>query len=128
MTRAVSLPTVAQIDDALTVLRSGSDRPVSTSGLAAHLGLSNATFWRHFPAIAQRVSDERRAALRGPKRSVSEAEPRGDAEAKLRRDIAALRGQLDLAVAHIQRLTLENEALRSRAESHSNIIRLDDAR
>lgn len=124
MTRRVNLPTEEQVNEALNSLRTSTNHPITSSGLASHLMLSNSTFWRHFPDIAQRVSDERRVALRSSKETASDAEPRPDNEAKLRRELAILKTQFELAIAHIQRLSIENETLRHQAESFNNITRL----
>lgn len=44
--------------------------------------------------------------------------------AQLRNDKARLRGQLEVAIAHLQRLTLENRALREELERAVKVVRI----
>lgn len=124
MTRRVPLPTETEILHALAQLRQDTPGPVTARRLAEHVGLTNSTFWRLFPVIAQDVADQRRAAVRAKPAEPSERARWADSERALRAEIAALRDQIDLAVAHIQRLTLENEGLRTQLEDHTRIARL----
>lgn len=123
MSHPVKLPTPVEILAALAQLRTSSNRPVTARALAEHVGLTNSTFWRHFPEIAQSVADERREALRGvsTSRAPATTEPAANAERRLRDENTALRSQLERAVAHIQRLTIENDDLRKQAEQASGI-------
>ncbi len=124
MTRRVPLPTNAEVLHALAELRKDSTRPGTVRGLAEHLGLTNSTFWRWFPAIAQDIADQRRTIARAKRAEPSETARRADSERALRAENATLRDQIDLAVAHIQRLTLENHTLRAQMEDRAQIARL----
>lgn len=125
MTRPIELPTEAQVEKTLQRLRADDNGPVPVTKLAAALGMSNATFWRHFRDIAQQVSAARRDALH---RSVETAAKGVDSHeaTRLRREVAALRRDLELAIAHLQRLTVENEALRNEVMAANKIVRLHD--
>lgn len=126
MTRPVTLPTREGIQSALTQLRTEADRPVTARALAERVGLTNSTFWRHFPDIAQQVANDRRDRLRqtSETRSPELANQSDDHERRLRDENTALRAQLELAVAHIQRLTIENALLREQTESVAGIRHL----
>lgn len=124
MTRRVPLPTDAEVVAALAQLRQDNPAKVTVRALAEHVGLTNPTFWRHFPAIAQDLADQRRAALRAMPAEPLETARNVDVERQLRTENAALRDQIELAVAHIQRLTLENHSLRAELERDTQIVRL----
>ncbi|MET3175950.1 UNVERIFIED_ORG: uncharacterized protein YceH (UPF0502 family) [Arthrobacter sp. UYCu721] len=126
MTRRVALPTESEIRAALAELTRPDGRP-SVVALARSLGLANATFWRHFPEIAQEVADARRNALRSAHPADAPATTGSDAKsaiAQLRNEKAHLRDQLEVAVAHIQRLTLENRTLREELERATKVVRI----
>lgn len=137
MTRRVSLPTEAEIREALAELRKcNANNAPTVVALAQSIGLANATFWRHFPQIAQEVADARRSAQRSippAAASPTNADAGGDrAEVtRLRREKSQLRDQLEAAVAHIMHLTLEhralgeeNRALRRALELERNVLQL----
>ncbi|MDY0909512.1 hypothetical protein [Microbacterium sp. CFBP9034] len=98
---------------------------MTARALAGHLGLSNSTFWRCFPAIAQTVADERRQSLRNtpPAQLSPEANAR-QTEARLRAENRVLRGQLDLAIATIQRMSLELDDFRTQSQQLAGIARI----
>lgn len=128
MTRKVDLPTEAQVLTALAELNAAASdgRSPSVVALARHLGLTNTTFWRHFPDIAQDVATRRRTSITPQPRQPS---PHHHDElkaqnAKLRRVNRDLTDQLDLAISHIQRLTLENHRLRQELETAAKVTRI----
>lgn len=127
MSRRVVLPTDLQITEALEALgREQPAKPPTVVAIAQHFGLSNATFWRHFPDLCQEIVNSRRDALR--------SHPAGNQNpndvdhqtllARLRNNNARLEGDLKLAAAEIQRLTLENRALVIHAELTTDVIPL----
>lgn len=63
MTRRAQLPTEADVRDARDALlvetAANGTRPAVVA-LAGRVGLSNTTFWRHFPHIAHELADARR--------------------------------------------------------------------
>lgn len=129
MTRRVSLPTESEVRAALAELSATETKGRPTVvALARSLGLTNATFWRHFPEIAQEVADARRSGQRSDTAagaSHTGAAADGGAEiAHLRTEKSRLRDQLEVAVAHIQRLTLENRALRDELERATKVVRI----
>ena len=123
MTRRVPLPTESEVRSAHeTMCAQEAQHDVTVVKLAQQLGLTNATFWRYFPGIAQEIADARRATPRAAAQVPTAASE--DRAASLRVDIARLREQLELAVVHIQRLTIENEELRAQLEAASAVIHL----
>ncbi|MEU3475491.1 hypothetical protein [Rhodococcus sp. NPDC006774] len=91
-------------------------------GLARRLGLPNATFWRHYPAIAAEL---RAAPVATP--IATRHDDRTELLAsnkRLQRDNATLTQDLTLALSVIQRLTLDNHALRKELETTSGVTSL----
>jgi AcrR family transcriptional regulator len=128
MTARVPLPSEAQVRQALAQLAAspGAGQP-TVLALARSLGLSNGTFWRYFPEIASEVAGQRRATPRpGPAASTPDrpgGNPAGEL-ARLRRANRELTDQIEVAIAHLQRLTLENHALREQLEHALKITRI----
>lgn len=127
MTRPVPLPTETEITAVIEALkREDPSRPPAVVAVAARLGLSNATFWRRFPQLAQTLADTRRDALRdrarAPERALAEL-PVAEL-ARLRNDKARLESEVRTAAAEVQRLTLENEALRAQLQHARGLIPL----
>lgn len=132
MTPRITLPSDQEVLDVLATLRTSSLKPVSASALATELGLSNPTFWRHFRDIAQQVADARRAHLRGGtdvKRELRgpDSQP-SDPAHRLRRELKQTQDRLELAIAHIQRLTLENDRLQNTLHDHGSVTRIASTR
>src|SRR5699024_2423027 len=48
-------------------------------------------------------------------------------EQLLRKDNSILRAQIDIAAAHIQRLTLENQRIRSQLETQNHVVKFPGA-
>jgi len=132
VTARVELPSETQVRQALTELgaQPGAGQP-TVLALARSLGLANGTFWRHFPEIARQVADQRRAVIRHDRATSTPEPPAGNPPselARLRRANRELTYQIDVAIAHLQRLTLENHALREELEHSAKITRLPRAR
>jgi AcrR family transcriptional regulator len=132
VTARVQLPSEAQVRLALTELagQARAGQP-TVLALARSLGLANGTFWRHFPEIAREVAGQRRTAA-SLNRTTSAQELPGDGNppgelARLRRANRELTDQVEVAIAHLQRLTLENHALREELEHSRKITRLPRA-
>lgn len=96
-------------------------------GLADRLDLTNTTFRRHFPELASEITHTR---------STPAASAHDDAQpspydvlvarnAKLRRANRTLTDNLQLAVAHIQRLGVDNARLHDALEASSNNTHID---
>ena len=120
MSRRVQLPTRGEVVARIGELRA-QDRQLTAKGLAESFGLSNTTFWRYFPELAQEVADARRVRPRTVRPDGREAAT--NAEAVLRAELETARAQLDLAIAHIHRLSVENASLRRQVPDPSNVIR-----
>lgn len=108
----------------LKVHSSGSGGRVSVLALARSVGMSNTTFRRVFPDLVAEVT-----ALEAPpghgqvvaERTVVTLE-------KVRKRNRDLEENLNLAVAAIQRLTLENARLRTELESALSVVSFDPLR
>jgi AcrR family transcriptional regulator len=114
LTAAIPTPEQAhRARDRVLTQATNSGRRPSVLAVARELGLSNTTFRRHFPDIAQQMSDARRTPSSGPAPAggPSAHDKLVARNAKLRRDNRQLRAHLDLAIVTIQRLTLNNHRL-----------------
>ena len=131
MSRKIDLPDQAHVRavlaDMLAEAAAGGAQP-SVLALARRLGLSNATFWRHFRDIATEI----RHAANAPMAPASAGNPRphlceeqAAQNARLRRENARLADQLEAALGHLRRLTIDNAQLRDDLEAARAITRLD---
>lgn len=126
MTRRTALPSAEDVRTAIQELNDTTGRPPTVLALARHLGLANTTFRRNFPDTTVELNHVR-------SRSPSPQDPAGIStfeqlkrdNAKLRRDNHDLTEHLELAVANIQRLTLDNHHLRQQLDTTANITRID---
>jgi len=129
MNRRAALPTPDEVHDAITALTEALGKPASALALAKHLGLANTTFRRQFPDIA---ADLRRIRSTEPGREgAQDSSPYQELKqhnAKLRRDIEELTAHLELAVANIQRLSLENHRLRRERDEATHVTPIIRAR
>lgn len=132
MSRRKPAPDEARVRETLAQMRaeaqSGATR-VSVLGLARRLGMSNATFWRNYREIATEI----RQAPETSGESARASQPRNEAKladrnASLRRERDTLAGQLEAALAHLRRLTVDNARLREELEATRAVSRLDTAR
>jgi len=129
VTRRAALPTPEEVHDAITAITEALGKPPSTLALAKHLGLANTTFRRQFPDIA---ADLNRIRSTEPgHEDFQDSSPYRELKqhnAKLRRDIEELTTHLELAVANIQRLTLENHRLRRERDEATRVTPITRAR
>lgn len=125
MTRRVPLPDELEVRATLAQLRASNESDIVTAkDLSRQLGLANSTFWRHFSEIAQEVANENRAAFRVAPAALTNAPRASDPDGVLRKENAQLRDQIEVAVALIQRLTIDNRELRDHLESQTNIVKI----
>jgi hypothetical protein len=117
-----SLPTDADVRAAINTARAETGRTPSVLALAGRLGLANSTFRRNFPDVVAEL-----AATPRPAATTAAA----DAFAALQADNARLRRahrdmaeHLDLAVAAIQRLSIDNDRLRAALDVAQHVTRL----
>lgn len=130
MTRRVDLPTDEDVANRIGEMTSETGLPPAVITVARDLQLSNATFWRHFPRIAQSLADARRAH----RRTTAVSEPEGDLDPAqesssvsppaVSQRVSRLQSDLDAAAREIQRLTLENEALRAYLQDATSVLPL----
>lgn len=135
MSHRVTLPTDEDVTAALHALltdaASHGVRPTVLT-LARRLGLSNTTFWRHFPDTARQVRIAAHPAL--PDTEIDDP-PAPAAAANgaqhmvaLSRENQRLCEQLEQASAHIARLTLTNHRLVEELEAATRVTPLFPAR
>jgi AcrR family transcriptional regulator len=134
MSRRIDLPGEAHVRavlaDMLAEAAAGGARP-SVIALARRLGLSNATFWRHFRDIATDVRHAANAAMAPASAGNLRPDLReehADQNARLRRENARLVDQLEAALGHLRRLTIDNLKLRHDLEAARAITHLDPGR
>lgn len=139
MSRRVTLPTDDDVTAALNALLADAAaqgvRP-TVLALASRLGVSNTTFWRRFPDTARQVRAAAGAvadaadpdagvdtltASGGPDRAGGSGAQR---LAALSRENQQLHEQLELACAHIARLTLTNQGLVEELEAVTSVTPL----
>jgi AraC-like DNA-binding protein len=114
------LPSQADVRAAIDALTDEAGRTPSVLALANRLGLANTTFRRNFPDVCARLTQPRPATG-----AVANAFTALKTEnARLRRDKRDLAQQLDLAIAAIQRLSIDNDRLRTALHEASSITRL----
>lgn len=129
MTRRAALPTRDEVHDAITAITATLGKPPSTLALARHLGLANTTFRRQFPDIAAELNRIR--STESGNEDAHGSSPYQELKhhnTKLRRDIDELTTHLELAVANIQRLTLENHRLRRERDEATHVTPITQAR
>lgn len=127
MSRRVDLPSDQTVQAALQALLAEADaegtKPTVIE-LARRVGLTNTTFWRHFPDIGNQLRHSVRAApattdpTSPGARRLAELEQRN---AELTRDNRQLTEHLNIAVTNIRRLALDNHHLRQALEASANI-------
>ncbi|WP_328965664.1 hypothetical protein [Streptomyces virginiae] len=105
------LPSRTDVHAAIDNLTSEAGRRPSVLALATHLGLANTTFRRNYPDICSELA----AIARTPSgTTASDAYSKVQANnARLRRDNRDLAAELELAIAAIQRLSIDNGLLRA---------------
>ena len=129
MTRTIRLPGEDDVHAAkaeLVAQAHASGRRPTVIALARRVGLTNPTFWRHFPDVAREIAALGRTppatTPTSPPHRLLELEQRN---ADLRRTNQNLTEHLELAVANIQRLTLDNHHLRQELEAAAKVTHLD---
>ncbi|PKV88210.1 hypothetical protein [Streptomyces sp. TLI_146] len=124
------LPSPTRVDQALDELLNtcrSSGRQPSVLDLARRFGLSNTTFRRNFPEVVSKIAAARRpqeapVAPEGP----SPNDRLIARNAKLRRANRELTATVNLAVAQIHRLSVENRQMRAELEAATGVTHLSD--
>ncbi|GAA4442553.1 hypothetical protein [Phytohabitans houttuyneae] len=130
MTTRTPLPTteaVAQAHAAMLAECTAQGTRPTVVELARRLGLTNPTFWRHFPDTARDVAAARRNPGHGHERP-GRLQRLEDENARLRHTNRELTTTLELAESVIQRLTTDNHRLRQELESINRVTRISDRR
>ncbi|OZE92940.1 hypothetical protein CH299_28965 [Rhodococcus sp. 14-2686-1-2] len=110
----------ATIDTAIEELTRIGGRAPSVLSLARQLGLANTTFRRRYPGIVTRLREN--AALDNI--NAPSALHTGNEIPRLRAHNRELAVNLELAISSIQRLSLDNRALRDQLEHLSTVTHL----
>jgi len=134
MSRKIDLPGQAHVRtvlaDMLAEAAAGGPKP-SVLALARRLGLSNATFWRHFRDIATELRHAAGDSMAPPGGQNPRRDRAGELasqNAGLRRERDRLADQLEAALGHLRRLTIDNAQLRHDLDAAHSITRLDPGR
>ena len=132
MSRRKPAPDEARVRETLAQMRAEADAGttrVSVLGLARRLGMSNATFWRNYREIATEIRRAPETAGKPARASQAGNEAElADRNASLRQERGALAGQLEAALAHLRRFTMDNARLREELEAARAVSHLDTAR
>jgi AraC-like DNA-binding protein len=126
VTRRTVLPSHDDVQLAIKQINETTGKPPTVLALARHLGLANTTFRRCFPDITTEVAQQRSAAPPGPDLSdgSSRFEKIQRENTELRRAKLELTEHLELAIANIQRLTLDNHHLRQQLHAATNVTHI----
>ncbi|MGX6605784.1 hypothetical protein ACWKSP_27170 [Micromonosporaceae bacterium Da 78-11] len=131
MSRRPELPGIDEVEEAkesVIVEADASARRPSVLTLARRLGLSNTTLRRHFPDIAREIGT-RRHQQANPDGEPSTTSPMAaEAMARLRRENSDLKTQLEIAIASIHRLALDNHELRAALEAATKVTHIPNAK
>ena len=129
MTARPPMPSQQAVHEALSSLRAEAEtsgRHPSVLALATRVGLPNTTFRRRYPDICAELTPAPRRATSTVQTTATTYETLAHAHARLRQDHHDLSEHLELAIANIQRLSLDNHALREALEAARNVTRLPD--
>jgi hypothetical protein len=123
MTRQIDLPAEEHVRAVMARMLADADaggaRP-TVLALARKLGLTNATFWRHYHDIAAEVrrhGAQVQQAIPAPDHNPGQASELASQNAALRRERDHLASQLEAALSHLRRLTTDNAELRAQLET-----------
>lgn len=125
MTRRTALPSVEDVQLAVKELTEITGKSPTALAPASPFGLANTTFRRNFPDIAADLAHQRATGPASADAAISRFDQLKADNEKLRRDNHELAEHLELAVANIQRLTLESHRLRQQLETANKITRID---
>jgi AraC-like DNA-binding protein len=125
VTRTV-LPSHDDVQLAIKRLTETTGKPPTVLALARHLGLANTTFRRHFPDITTELTRQRSPApADSDPVAASRFEKIQRENTELRRARRELAEHLELAIANIQRLTLDNHHLRQQLHAATKITHIN---
>ena len=124
MTRRSEPPSPHDIQRAIDELADSTGKPPSVLAVAQRLGLSNTTFRRNCPDVVAELHTQRSTTESDPNSAVARFDAIKLENDRLKRDNHDLSAHLDLAVANIQRLTLENNRLTQQLEAATKISHL----
>jgi len=125
VTRRTDLPTVEDVQLAIKELGETIGKPPTVLAVARRLGLANTTFRRNFPDLTANLQNPPSTTdSAADTAAVSRFDQLKRDHDKLRRDHHELAEHLGLAVANIQRLTLENHRLRQQLEAATRITHI----
>lgn len=124
MTRRTALPNHEDLQLAIKQLTEATGKPPTVLALAGRLGLANTTFRRNYPEVtADLIRQRSTLPARRHDDSTTTFERLRRENARLRSTNHHLAENLELAIANIQRLTLDNH---QRLEATTSITRIDN--
>ncbi|MGK3208592.1 hypothetical protein [Amycolatopsis sp. MEPSY49] len=125
MSHHVPLPSELEVRAAIDAARIETGRTPSALALATRLGLANTTFRRNFPDVCAELGRAPRAAAdTGALDAYTRLQ---EDNARLRRRNRELTEHVDLAVATIQRLAIDNSRLHTALAEAQQVTRLPRA-
>jgi hypothetical protein len=125
VTRRTPLPSREDVQLAIKQLTDTTGKPPTVLSLATNLGLANTTFRRNFPDITADLTHQRTPPSTHPKADdITPFQRLQQENAQLRITNHDLTEHLELAIANIQRLTMENHDLRQQLEAATGITRI----
>jgi AraC-like DNA-binding protein len=126
VTRRTVLPSHDDVQLAIKRLTETTGKPPTVLALARHLGLANTTFQRRFPDITTELTRQRSPAPADSDPVVASRFEKIQREnTELRRARRELAEHLELAIANIQRLTLDNHHLRQQLHAATKITHIN---
>jgi AraC-like DNA-binding protein len=126
VTRRTVLPSHDDVQLAIKRLTETTGKPPTVLALARHLGLANTTFRRRFPDITTELTRQRSPAPADSDPVVASRFEKIQREnTELRRARRELAEHLELAIANIQRLTLDNHHLRQQLHAATKITHIN---
>ncbi len=123
-----SRPTVDDVRDTVHDLTETTGRAPSVIAVAQRLGLANTTFRRNYPEITTELQQQRQQKTVSDQAAVDRFTQVRDDNVKLRSRNRELIDHLNLAIANIQRLTVENDELRRQLEAAANVTTIRPTR
>lgn len=116
-----------KLQEMLTACEQEKRRP-SVLGLARAVGMSNTTFRRNYPDVADEIGRRRSEPATPPPGSRNEVDRLAARNAKIRRRNRELQDQLKLATAQIQFLALRAARLEEALEDQTKVTRIAERR
>ncbi|MHC9297289.1 hypothetical protein ACRCUN_32925 [Mycobacterium sp. LTG2003] len=126
--RQTHLPTIDEVRSAINAVSDATGRPATAFAVARRLGIANTTFRRNFPDIVADLQQPQREARPAADTQPTRFDQLKKENDRLRSELRDWKSNCELAIANIQRLTLENHDLRKEIEALTNTTSIDRRR